>query len=152
MCFYCDNPAGDYMAEVITPIIARNGWAVQAVSGSQGRAPFAYTVGLVAMGLPELLVTGLKPAAAGALLNAVGAAPGLRPGELLEVDGRQLEVVHLPHPEAHLYVAHNLYGENLRAMQLVWQDDRGHFPWCKSHRAGRGGQPVLGPRFVQEVA
>jgi hypothetical protein len=146
MCFYCENPVADYMAEVVLPIIERDGWMVQAVGGVRYRAPFSYTAGFMDDDVPELIITGLKPNPAARVLNWIGPRPGLYAGERLQVDGRLLEVVHVPHPEEHLYVAHNLYGDELRAWQLVWADDRGHWPWCKGHRSGRGGQPVLGPR------
>jgi hypothetical protein len=55
-------------------------------------------------------------------------------------------VVALPHPEAHLLTAVELYGHEVRALQLVRADDRGRWPWERGHRGGRGGQPVLGPR------
>jgi Domain of unknown function (DUF4262) len=32
------------------------------------------------------------------------------------------------------------------ALQLVYADDRGHWPWDPGFRGGRGGQPVLGVR------
>lgn len=148
-----DERTGDVLAvrpprrrlpgEVVIPTIDRCGWMVQA---SKTQARFAYTVGLTAMSLPELVVTGLSASRAARLLNWVGATPSLENGQTITADGLVIELVELPHPEAHLFVADNLYGGQLRAMQLIWADDRGHWPWCTSHRAGRGGQPVLGPR------
>ncbi|MDP9102028.1 MAG: DUF4262 domain-containing protein [Actinomycetota bacterium] len=151
MCVYCDHPERDYLTEEVLPIIARAGWLVQGVSGSGPQAPFAYTVGLTAMGRPELLVTGLEIEAAAMLLNRFAAGPDVEPGDVVEVDGRYVEGVHIPHPEAHLYVADDLYGPDLRAVQLAWQDEHGHSPWCKAHREGRGGQPVLGPRGPRAI-
>ncbi|HVE95523.1 MAG TPA: hypothetical protein VNA67_00795 [Pseudonocardiaceae bacterium] len=37
-------------------------------------------------------------------------------------------------------------GSDIRALQVVWADDRGPWPWHGGFRGGRGGQPVLGPR------
>jgi hypothetical protein len=34
----------------------------------------------------------------------------------------------------------------VRALQLVWRDERGHTPWCPDFDEGRGTQPVLGKR------
>ena len=145
MCWSCDNPDGDYLQEVVVPTIARCGWMVQAVSG---RPRLAYTVGLTERGQPELVVTGLAPLRATALLNRMATlpVPSLLPGSHVTLDDRMLEVVELPHPEAHLFTAASLYGPDLQALQLVWADERGHWPWCRSHRGSRGGQPVLGPR------
>ncbi len=150
MCWMCDRPDAtfaDYVDEVLQPMIDRFGWAIQAVGGSRVHAPFSYTVGLTRRGLPELVVTGKPPAEAAAVLN--GLARRLRhaplPGEL--VDGR-FEVVELPHPEAHLFVATGLYGEHaVRGRQLVWADEQGRWPW---QPGGRGGQPVLGPRTTTQ--
>lgn len=52
----------------------------------------------------------------------------------------------MEHPEEHLLVAHRFYGDRLRALQLVWADAAGRWPWDPGHRARRAGQPVLGPR------
>src|SRR5687767_12106802 len=150
MCWSCDNPDGDYLAEVVLPTIERCGWMVQAVSG---RPRLAYTVGLTERGLPELVTTGLAPARAHVLLNSVAAAGlVLVPGESVQVGEQVLEVVEVPHPDAHLFTALALYGDALRAVQLVWADERGHWPWCRAHRGSRGGQAVLGPRTERREA
>ena len=51
-------------------IMKDHGWAVQFVEDN--RRPFAYTIGLHNLGLPELLVTGLQPQTAGRVLNSLG--------------------------------------------------------------------------------
>lgn len=154
MCWMCDHPDAtfaDYVDELLQPRIERYGWAVQAVGGSRIHAPFSYTVGLTAAGLPELVMTGRKPLPAAEALNDVAArllhAEAPAPGEHVLGDEEWFEVVEVPHPEAHLFVATGLYGEHrVRALQLVWADERGRWPWDRGHRGGRGGQPVLGPR------
>jgi hypothetical protein len=155
MCWSCDNPTktfDDFVDEVVQPAIDRYGWFVQAVTSERG-APLAYTVGLTAMGLPELVVTGMAPRRAALLLNGMAAhwlhaEPLPAHGEHADTRGGQcLEVVDLPHPEAHLFTATGLYGDDaVAAQQLVWADDRGRWPWERGHRASRGGQPVLGAR------
>lgn len=157
MCWDCDNPdktERDYYDEVVLPTISRYGWMVQFVGGDRTYAPFAYTVGLTEAGLPELVVTGLTDQRSARLLNGVGAHylhvdPVPEHGDRIRLtDSVLLEVVALPHPDAHLFVARNVYGDVLRAQQLVWHDDRGRWPWERGHRASRGGQPVLGPRHA----
>ena len=49
-------------------------------------------------------------------------------------------------PVAHLLIAAELYGAGLRGLQVVYADDRGHWPWQVGYRGVRGGQPVLGMR------
>jgi hypothetical protein len=154
MCWKCDHPEStiEEWLDAIRTTMAEHGWAVQFVEDD--RRPYAYTVGLHDRGLPELLVTGLPPQRAARLLNGVAAylVDGGRPipGELISApDGPPLEVVQVQHPDAHMNVAVAFYGSDLRALQLVWADQRGYWPWCAEF-AGRGAtQPVLGVRAGQ---
>lgn len=41
-------------------------------------------------------------------------------------------------------VAREFFGAGIRALQVVYADDRGQWPWDVRYRGGRGGQPVLG--------
>ena len=161
MCFLCDNPQAtpaDY-DRYLDDLITRFGWAVQAVAPDRARAPLAYTVGLTRFDVPELAVTGLRADRATELLNELAhhsqhSEVELLPGEQFELPGREcppvaaysIEVVAIPRPDAHLFAAAGRYGSRVRALQLVWADDRGRWPWERGHRGGRGGQPVLGPR------
>lgn len=150
MCWACDNPGGDPLRNV-HELMVRHGWAVQGVERHRDRPPWAYTVGLTEAGLPELVVTGMGLAEACDLLNDVAhhvvhAEPPV-PGERIPFEGGPLvEVVRLNTPEAHLHTAVALFGPGVRALQLVWADDRGHWPWERGFRGLRGGQPVLGAR------
>ena len=74
------------------------------------------------------------------------AAPGKR---IRTVDGLLAEVVKVAEPGAHLDVAADLYGQQLAAVRFVYTDQRGHWPWDRRFRGGRGGQPVLGARAKQ---
>ena len=148
MCFQCDNPElnyADYLDTVILPIVHRNGWAVQ---GVEGRRPFAYTVGLTDCGLPELVVPGLGAGPAAGLLNDV-ARQVLRhdvvPGQQLSSSHGQLQVLAVARPQEHLLTATALYGDDVRAVQLVLPDGRGRYPWQAGCRSQRGGQRLLGP-------
>ena len=77
------------------------------------------------------------------MLHADEPAPA---GQVPLVGGPVVEFVQVTHPEVHLLRAVDLYGPSVRALQVVWADDRGHWPWQVRFRGGRGGQPVLGPR------
>ena len=94
-------------------------------------------------------MTGLSDQRSAELLNSAAElhheAPA-EPGQHVVVDGRQVEVVLVPEPAAHLFVAAGLYGSALRALQLVYPDERGTWPWSRGFQGGRGGQPVLGLR------
>ena len=155
MCWMCDDPTmtkGDALARM-AGMVEEYGWAIQGVEGDRVHPPWAYTVGLTLRGLPELVVTGVRLLKARDLLNewayeAVHRGERLAPGQLLRCPhGSEVEIVELAHPDAHLATAVALFqGATLRALQLVWSDDRGHWPWDVGFRSRRGGQPVLGAR------
>lgn len=149
MCWKCDHPGStteEWLAAV-RATVDEHGWAVQYVESE--RAPYAYTIGLHEHGLPELLVTGLPPHQTARLLNGVAAylLDGGRPvpGEWISGPGGQLVlVVAVDHPDAHMNVAVAFYGRDVRALQLVWADERGHRPWCPEFSNDGVRQPVLG--------
>lgn len=155
LCWTCDHPGSTYRdyLDHLRALIIRHGWAVQGVERDHSHPPWAYTVGLTGFGQPELVVTGLALGRATELLNGVAAhvlhACAPTPGERIPLrSGPVVEIVELAHPEAHLETVIALHGTQVRALQLVWADDRGRFPWERGHRGGRGGQPVLGPRAL----
>jgi Domain of unknown function (DUF4262) len=154
MCWMCDHPgstAADYLNEVYGKM-QRNGLAIQYVEDDRG--PFAYTVGLTCHGLPELLVTGVSPRGALDLLNpAVESAlsgevspPGAR---VALAGGAVVEIVEVEQPDAHLKGAFGIFGDEIKALQLVWADERGRWPWAPDFDDGRGTQPVLGARATR---
>jgi Domain of unknown function (DUF4262) len=150
MCWLCDHPEAtldDYL-DLLREQMRRNGWAIQYV---EGRTPFAYTIGLHDCGLPELLVSGISPQRAKRLLNAVArdAMRGrtLTPGEQITLPrGPVIEIVQVDHPDAHMNWAVAFGGPKIRAMQLVWADGRGRWPWAPGFCDDRTRQPVLGFR------
>jgi hypothetical protein len=156
MCWKCDHPGGtteEYLAELRRTML-RCGWAVQYVESD--RRPFAYTIGLTRYGLPELLVTGVSPRRAMRLLNgagrrAVGGDP-LTPGMQFSIPaGPVVEMVEVEQPDAHLKFAVAMLGE-VTALQLVWADRRGRWPWAPDFEDGHGTQPVLGVRATRRSA
>lgn len=153
MCWQCDNPGAtwlDYLAH-LRELLGQHCWVVQGVQRERRRAPYAYTVGLAGHARPELVVTGLPYNDAADLLNRIAAqllqagAPG--PGDLVALpDGRRAEIVRVAEPSVHLLVAAAVNGPEFSALQLVYADDQGRWPWDQDFRGGRGGQPVLGGR------
>jgi hypothetical protein len=151
MCWQCDHPdktREDYLA-LLRKTITAHGWAVQYVDDD--RTPFAYTIGLHDRGLPELLVTGLEPKRATWLLNTFAkrvVAGGMSaPGNQVWLPaGTRVELVAVAHPDAHLYMAVAIGGPEIEAVQLVWADGRGRWPWAPGFDDGRRPQPVLGNR------
>ncbi|WP_245645397.1 DUF4262 domain-containing protein [Pseudonocardia acaciae] len=137
-------------------LITAHGWAVQSVEAGGPRPDWAYTVGLTPLGAPELLITGKKPQEACRILNGFAEhvlhAEPPEPGDQRPlVGGPLVEIVKVQRPDAHLLTAITFYGsEQVRALQLAWADDRGHWPWDVGFRSRRGGQPVLGPRAATQ--
>jgi hypothetical protein len=156
MCWQCDHPEAtflDYIAHV-RGLIETFGWMVQGVQRSRYRPPYAYTVGLTSHDRPELAVTGLPLDSAMDLLNMCAAhllhAAVPKPGEVIPlIRGPVIETVQVAEPMAHVPVAVHLFGPQIQVLQLVYADDRGHWPWDVGFRGGRGGQPVLGPRAAK---
>lgn len=153
MCWSCDHPEADQVdyLDHIRDTIREHRWAIQGVEQGRLHPPWAYTVGLSPYSKPELVVTGLPLTAAAKLLNMSAThlmhAEAPVPGEQIQFDGGPfVEIVELTEPSAHLHTAVDLYGRDVRALQLVHADDRGHWPWDVGYRNGQGGQPVLGRR------
>lgn len=153
MCWQCDHPGAtwqDYLQH-LRELLERHCWIVQGVQRERHRPPYAYTVGLAAHDRPELVVTGLPYDRAVGLLNSAadhvlqGSAPW--PGEVMPLRGGPvIEIVRVAEPRVHLKVAAALGGPGLSALQLVYADDLGRWPWDNGFRGGQGGQPVLGAR------
>jgi hypothetical protein len=153
MCWVCDHPESTKAARLayVQGLLEDHPWVVIGVDRDGYRPPYSYTVGLTELGRPELLVTGLSKERASNVLMAVAEqvldAEVPAPGTRLRLPGqRPGEIVRVAEPGVHLGVAADLFGERLSALQLVYADVRGRWPWDKTFRNGRAGQPVLGPR------
>ena len=151
MCGQCEDGSRASDLDEAAWLASEEGWFVQEVVPAGRRPPWAYTVGLTAFDRPELIATGMALDQAAGLLDGVaahlvhGVAPP--PGRQVPlVGGPLIEFVAVPHPEVYLGVAVALYGQAVRALQVVWADQQGRWPWLRDFRSGRGGQPVLGPR------
>lgn len=155
MCWQCDHPGAtwqDYL-EHLRGLLELHCWVVQGVQRERQRPPYAYTVGLPRHQRPELVVTGLPYDRAVDLLSRTAEhvlhANAPRPGEVLSIlGGPTIEIVRVAEPAVHLAVAAAINGPGFSALQLVYADDRGHWPWDADFGGGRGGQPVLGARHA----
>ncbi len=131
--------------------IRRFGHAIEFVAG---RPSFAYTVGLVGFGHPELLVFGLDRDTAAAVLNRtcaqIRAGRDLIPGEELELDGwsHRIVVEDVPDATRILLLANRFYdrppGSPVAAVQLTYDDRRGRFPWDPGYGLAGWLQPRPG--------
>ena len=135
MCWLCDNPAAtfdDYLGEVVRPTVDRYGYAVQATTS--GGTFVTYTVGLADSGRDELVVTGKPPDDAHDLLAAVLA------GEEPVADGRRCDLTVGPALWAFRVLRPRALAVAWRArpgcgaLQVVWADTVGRWPW-EVHRS-----------------
>jgi hypothetical protein len=75
------------------------------------------------------------------------AGKDVTPGSQIKVPaGPLIEIVEMSRPDAHLNFAVAFGGPEIRALQLVWADGRGRWPWSAAFCDGRRKQPVLGVR------
>jgi hypothetical protein len=133
-------------------LIERFGWAVEHVRVPRGsaEAPSSYTVGLTAVGHPEIVLLGLPAAVAQDFLNAVAEkvrsggsyTHGQRTADFTDDNG-PVVFLRVEEPDR-LVSAREMYG-SVEALQLVWPDSAGHLPWEPGHRNSPDVQPLLGP-------
>ncbi|WP_006242414.1 DUF4262 domain-containing protein [Mycolicibacterium tusciae] len=154
MCRKCDEFDPDGAAEDdidgLREAVRDHLWLVKCVPDEI--RPYAYTIGLQEMGLPELLATGVTTERALALFDLFvpdviqdGApAPG---DQIVLAEGAVFEAVEVDHPDAHMDLGVKLFGPKLRAVQLVWTDGFGRWPWEAEFSYGGIRQPVLGVRI-----
>ncbi|WJK33145.1 DUF4262 domain-containing protein [Solwaraspora sp. WMMA2065] len=136
--------------------IDRFGWAVTAVlpdnDGDDEHGPFAYTVGLTRHGYPELVIAGLDPCIAHAILNTAAGrvydraerfthgqhVNGLIAGyDTVIVDGHATDTLH-PGTAFALYGRHRV-----RLQQIVWPNRHGRFPWDDGYEYPTWVQPLI---------
>jgi hypothetical protein len=131
--------------------IAQFGWGVQGVFDPEGEKPhYAYTVGLAAKGLPELLVFSLPSPVMFDFLNNLAVryvTQGLPP---LDTDlhdiaqGLPARLLPIPRPVADQYMQQALHRfPDYSAVQLVWPDECARFPWDANYSIPADVQPIL---------
>lgn len=113
----------------IQEIIDEYGHAVQGVVGvEEGDVDFAYTVGLAAQGLPELVISGVDASNAAHLLNDI------IENNLDDIRARRDFVANeytlrlRPAPRAEANVARAMYGPGVEVLQIIWPDEQHRYP------------------------
>lgn len=131
-------------------LVHRHGWAVRHVlaDAMSARAAFSYTAGLAARGWPELIITGLPAEVADAFIkNAVEvqAATGpFRAGDRSNELTDSGEVLFIAADDVSGMTATSEIIGAFSALQLVWPDSAGCFPWDADYRNSSASQPLLG--------
>lgn len=131
--------------------VAKHGWGVVGVFPTPGDPGpgFAYTVGLSEKGLPELVMYGLPTEVAHDIVNMVAksmvdkeSAPPV--GEpIYGVASAPLMPIGLK-DATDLSMVCSLYGSVASAIQLVWPDKAGAWPWDEHYSISADKQPILG--------
>jgi hypothetical protein len=136
----------------IGEIIDRDGVHLQFVPQPMALESCWYTIGLAGRGHPELIIFGLPPDVARPALHSVAGdiiagRRTVRPGQHADdvLEGHQAQFVPVSEPERHLPAAALFYagtGTAIRALQIVWPDRYGRWPWQTGTRVA--DMPVLG--------
>ena len=133
--------------------VTAHGWHVLTIGG-EGSSPYAFSIGFTrTFGHPEVLIIGLPQKTSHELLNVVGSrvSAGARFEHGLPYLGllNRYPCEFRPVPESeyrnYLGAALGFYGsEPFGALQLVWPDRDGRFPWdASAAESFRSSQPVL---------
>jgi hypothetical protein len=137
MCGQCDGKSKRQVQDEFRAMVDRHGWAVQFVDGDVENPAFGYTVGLTDFGHHEILVTGRTMRQTYDILQelalmVVAHHHVLEAGMVLELHSRPVCLLPMDRPADVLLTADAFYGRRLRALQAVWADDGGRFPWQQS--------------------
>jgi hypothetical protein len=137
VCEVCNGKSIGQVVEKTKLDVARYGWSVTMVEGDLFSPSFGYTVGLTEKRHPELLVTGRDTRETYTMLSGLTAlvlchGHELKPGTILEPPGRRIYLTTMNSPQNILLMASRIYSWRVRALQAVWSDDEGRFPWEQS--------------------
>ena len=147
-CLGCSQGMEAVHKKLMDTIIER-GHAVASIHGSEDGPPFSYTVGRTLKGRPELFITGpIDARIQMAILNdavRVDEETPLKPGQ--ERDGLlqrfSTRIVEIDPQAASMFVARNFFGDDVRALQIVWPDPDGRFPGDPRFSFPADHQPVF---------
>ena len=153
MCLKCEGWTDEEIRQKSRRDIELHGWGYVHVEGGDAGC-FTYTVGLTRFhGHPELVVTGLGAYQATTLLGDLAgeircgfrlAAGDLLPEQCCEV--HRLQLVGVDDPRR-LVQAQEIYASSaglVPALQVVYTDDRGHWPWDRGWAGDPWAQPLFG--------
>jgi hypothetical protein len=129
-------------------LIHEYGWAVRHVGASAHEAAFSYTIGLSPLGLPEFVTTGMPFESSHEFLNMVAQetcdglplAHGTRSTRL--TDSGDISFINVEDTRG-LTAVRARYGKVV-ALQLIWPDSTGCYPWDAGYRNPPDAQPLLG--------
>lgn len=149
----------DEYLDRIRGLVDQYGWAIQSVfpDKTDQDPGFAYTVGLSLHGHAELIISGLPPATGQTILNDLAkrvrdSGQDLTTNTPMDDVIENLSVILIPvtDPGNYVTVADTLLHEKVRgasaaAVQMVWPDQHGRFPWETDCTTTAAHQKILGP-------
>jgi hypothetical protein len=117
--------------------------------GDSDRLEFAYTIGLTALDHPEVVIYGLPAEAAHEFLNDIGSR--VQAGSRFTADRIATDLAEDDLPMAFIAVldtadltaVDEIYGA-VDALQMVWPDHNGRFPWAEGYSLAADVQPLKG--------
>ncbi|ORI20632.1 hypothetical protein BJI47_11065 [Rhodococcus sp. 1168] len=160
MCAMCDGQSMEGYVRKVHGLVDRHGWALQYVNSEVNsnfdpdnagviEPAFCYTVGLTALGHPELIVTGRSPGESAAALNTLArrvilGGRAFEPGMESAAAGFDFHFVDVTYCDEWLLMASEVYpSDRIRAVQAVWRDSQGDLPW-EGDVSSTIVQPILG--------
>ena len=124
--------------------IKKYGLANIHVFASEESPAFSYTVGFTNQDLPEFITFGILPETGQDIFNDLYKRIG--EGELFELGVPNNTVIKdLPvyffavsqtQAKEYINAANQYFDRNLEAIQMVWPDNKGNFPWDKDYNEG----------------
>jgi Domain of unknown function (DUF4262) len=139
----------DLGADVV-PVLSNDEAVMEASCSGWPTSPRSPTASMTPRGLPEVIMYGLRPETMQFFINEVCGRMlyedvQYRHGEViteLSEEGQRLMVLDVEDLSP-FGTARHLYGD-IRAMQLVYADQEGGFPWEEGHSFPLDEQPLLG--------
>jgi len=152
MCEECKEQEVETVLAGYRRAVWERGWALASVAGTAQWVGFSYTIGMTRHhGHPELLASGLVPAEAMGLLTdlaeEVRAGHRFAAGEVLSPDGaHRLQLVRVADPGrlAHAQAIYAGPAGPVPALQVVWSDQAGRWPWQPGWPGRVSDQPLFG--------
>ncbi|HET8795926.1 MAG TPA: DUF4262 domain-containing protein [Arthrobacter sp.] len=134
MCEICNGKSYRQVVAETKIAVARHGWSMIMVEGDLASPAYGYTVGLTEQRHPELLITGRTDSEMADLLTmlthmVLDHGDELTAGLTLELPKRNVYLAPMEQPRDVLLMAAKIYSWRVQALQAVWADDAGQFPW-----------------------
>lgn len=134
MCEICQGKSRRQVMAETKIAVARYGWSMIMVEGELTSPAFGYTVGLTERRHPELLITGRTSSETTGLLTMLtdmilDHGHDLTAGLTLELPERNVYLAPMEQPRDVLLMAAKIYSWRVQALQAVWADNSGRFPW-----------------------